>query len=816
MSTLTVSDEPALPFIRFAVSSVGEPLPPAKLTLTEQLDGSVKCAVTGDSVSTPAIAKSAAEAAERVTPIDLTLGERLVLVANSIRTRLEAEGYLVQELPSADVKVTAVFDLRTGRLIGRQETLHDFTSVDTKFAERINLSIHGALKKGPLDLATEIHRLIDLGDNLGAAAILEGRSGLGFFGVLPLELLEALQRIDVLVLSAESEKEVRISRMAVAASLNKFDDAEVDAQAILDGGIEDPAESVKFTNTIAFACFKRGEIETAIAMWTELLKSADSFSSSDRAWIWRNLANALPTPGADAIRAAHMSIDSFLEAGDKREAATSILLLSKLLEFDGPVAAVEQLNKMLDVIAANGLMADALRSSIYHSLATQLYNLRSFNPALEAAMQAASLLKGVVGAKRDLIASLSLASILAEKCSDIELSQRLNSEAISLEGDISSEKYALVRQIHALFGEFDSASAEDIRARANESGNSNLIAASEVAIAISDPSLDSTTRLRRLESVVIRLNREKASPEAKYPAMSAIVTVLRRDGKLDRAGIWLRKILAGQPLNLDARDQLLQVLWDSEAWGDAAIFTKEQIALHGNLPGILFAHGKSLLEAGDSSGALSIFMQALKKVEVGNPLRTTILEFRERALELGGVVSVVASNVDVARPIFREELIDAFHEFSNFISGEKRMVFWSRPQPQEDYKWVSHPEKRAQDLFHTFLKARFLHRISVYEELDTGAGRLDIYLKVDGGLSVIVELKMCGFGYPSNYAAAGEGQIQHYMGNRDSHLGYLLVFDARLDKNKEPLIPNMTDSSKTIYEVFVDVRPRVSEKKSKK
>ncbi|WHT78537.1 hypothetical protein QMY54_03322 [Pseudomonas rhodesiae] len=511
-----------------------------------------------------------------------------------------------------------------------------------------------------------------------------------------------------------------------------------------------------------------------------------------------------------------MSIDAFLEAGDKREAATSIMLLSRLLEFEGPSAAIEQLNKMLEVIAVNGLIEDALRSSIYHSLALQLYNLRSFSTALEAALESVSLLRGVVGAKKELISSLNLASVLAEKCLDVELSQRLNLEAVGLEEEGSNEKYVLARRIELLFRDFDLVAAEDIRTKAHQTGDSDLIAAIEVATAVSDPGLDSTARLRRLESLVIRLNREKASPEAKYPAMSAIVMVLRRDGKLDRAAIWLRKILADQPINLDARDQLLHVLWASEAWGDAAIFTKEQIDLHGELPGMLFAHGKSLLEAGDLSGALSVFMRALKKVEVDNPLRDTILEFRERALDLGGEILAAAPSINVVKPILREELADAFQEFSNFISGDKRMGFWYRPKPQEDYKWVSHPEKRAQDLFHTFVKARFLHRVSVFEELDTGAGRLDIYLKLDGGLSVIVELKMCGFGYPTSYAVAGEGQIQHYMDNRESHLGYLLVFDSRLNKNKDPLLPDMASSSRTIYEILVDVRPRVSEKKPKR
>ncbi|WLG28771.1 tetratricopeptide repeat protein [Pseudomonas lurida] len=817
MTTQDVPDELPLPVIRFAISAEGEGLSPVRLTLTEQLDGSVKFAASGDEEFTPKIAKLASEVSAKLTQTESSIDGRLNLIADAIRSRIEAEGYLVRNLPTSDVRITAAFDLRTGQLVGRHEALHNLIPLDGNLAERINLSLSEAFKKAPIELAAEIDRLIDLGDHLKAsAAVVEGRSGLGFFGKPPIGLLDALKRIDVTTLKPDTEKEVREIRMAVAAALKKFDDAEVDAQEILDRFIENPIDGAKYTNVVAFSCFQRGETETAITMWRDLLKSSHLISSDDRAWAWRNLANALPTPGAEAIRAARMSIDAFLEAGDKREAATSIMLLSKLLEFEGAASAIEQLNKMLDIIDANGIIEDTLRSSIYHSLATQLLNLRSFTSALEAALESVKLLEGIVGAKKHLIPALHLASILAEKCLDKKLSEELSSRAISLEEGDTAKKYVLARRIHLLFTEFDARVAKDILSEANQSGNSDLIAACEVAIATSDPSLDTAKRIRKLESLVIRLSREKASPEAKYPAMSAIVTILRQDGKLDRAQIWLRKILSEQPLNLNARDELLQLLWHCEAWGDAAIFTKEQIDLHGELPGLLFAHGKSLLEAGDISGALLTCMQALNKTKKDNPIRETIFELREKALSLGGTIPTHSTTADITKPIIREELLEALNEFANFISADKRMGFWYRPQPKEDYRWVSHPEKRAQDLFHTFLKARFLHRISIYEELDTGAGRLDIYLKLDGGLSVIIELKMCGFGYSSTYAASGEVQIQHYMANRSSHLGYLLVFDARLKQNGSPLIDSLVDSSKTIHEVFVDVRPRVTNVEKKK
>jgi hypothetical protein len=74
---------------------------------------------------------------------------------------------------------------------------------------------------------------------------------------------------------------------------------------------------------------------------------------------------------------------------------------------------------------------------------------------------------------------------------------------------------------------------------------------------------------------------------------------------------------------------------------------------------------------------------------------------------------------------------------------------------------------------------------------------------------------MCGFGYSSGYASSGEEQILHYMENRNTHLGYLVVFDARLDKNGSRLLGVRPTDTFTVIEKIVDVRPRVSNKTAK-
>ncbi len=132
-----------------------------------------------------------------------------------------------------------------------------------------------------------------------------------------------------------------------------------------------------------------------------------------------------------------------------------------------------------------------------------------------------------------------------------------------------------------------------------------------------------------------------------------------------------------------------------------------------------------------------------------------------------------------------------------------------------DYEWISGPESFAQTLFHTYLKGKFGERIHIFEEIKTGAGRIDIYLQLKGGLAVVVELNCAASGTP-RLAAFGEEQVLHYLENKNTSLGYLIVFDARLDHNGENIMPPRSTDKYTVREIDCDVRPRFGKKASVK
>ncbi|MGR1218255.1 hypothetical protein ACUYGA_15425 [Metapseudomonas otitidis] len=143
------------------------------------------------------------------------------------------------------------------------------------------------------------------------------------------------------------------------------------------------------------------------------------------------------------------------------------------------------------------------------------------------------------------------------------------------------------------------------------------------------------------------------------------------------------------------------------------------------------------------------------------------------------------------------------------------MHFWYQDKESKDYKWVSKPEELAKQMLITFLNGKFgKGEMEILQEPRAGAGFIDLYAILPGGLRVVVELKMCGGGYTSTYAISGEGQIIHYQNNRNTNLGYLVVLDGRMRDFGMGFKKLQTINTHTIYSVAVDMRPKIDKKKS--
>ena len=164
---------------------------------------------------------------------------------------------------------------------------------------------------------------------------------------------------------------------------------------------------------------------------------------------------------------------------------------------------------------------------------------------------------------------------------------------------------------------------------------------------------------------------------------------------------------------------------------------------------------------------------------------------------------------DKAVAIGATDLDQCLDDFARFVEAEKRMTFWTVNKSARRHKWIPSPERHAKNLLHTFLNGRFGNTLRAFEEIVSGAGRIDVFVIVPSGEGTVVELKMCGHGYSLPYAQKGTDQLKHYMKNRNVRTGYLMILDSRARDFSKGFQPSQDSNGASLVVRVVDVRPRV-------
>jgi hypothetical protein len=223
-----------------------------------------------------------------------------------------------------------------------------------------------------------------------------------------------------------------------------------------------------------------------------------------------------------------------------------------------------------------------------------------------------------------------------------------------------------------------------------------------------------------------------------------------------------------------------------------------------DLTKVLFHYGRRYVEEKIKKGTLSEYEELLLSTR----------EHREGYCPLD--VSRIPDPIGFTSQIDIDDRVDlslrgCFEDFADYIQSEMRMTFWQHDKASRRYKWVSHPEQRAKDLLRTFLNGRFGDSIYTFEEIRAGAGVIDVFIISPRGEKVVVELKMCGHGYSQTWAESGIQQLTHYMENKNTENGYLIVFDSRVRDFSQGFQPIRAANGKSVTTVVTDLRPHVKQ-----
>jgi tetratricopeptide (TPR) repeat protein len=721
---------------------------------------------------------------------------------------IRQDGYEAEVIPLSDFEFSFQMSAADGVMVAKNKSLRDGMPENGALARRIFGAVSTGLTKPSEDLAAQVEELCQMAKFDDAAAAVQA-ADISLIALAPSKrLLLALAQLDVGGLIPSDRAHVLDVRVLLAEMFRDFVLAGNDAAALLAEDRDDisPEKVVALKMLVAVGSIKRGNKETGLSLLREIVSTRSPLSAAGRAWGWRNIALTLDRDDPEARRAHKLSADAFLEAGMKNEAGKSLMHMANLLLDVNPEEAVARLTEVLGVLSNEGIVDSYVRSTALHARANRFARLGRHEDAYRDAVEAVELRKGLLGDDEGLVSSLHLAAIEATHIGRSDCADAFTAEAERLTSDLGLAHFQLAERVQRLGNEYDAAEAAAIISDAESMGNLEIVAAVRVLQAVKDEGMSDFQRLEVLEELTRQVTNDRGARGMLKPARAAIYQLLVKQSQLGRAERWCRAAIDEDAFDGDAQQYLVHCLWGQEKWGDAAEFLRKQIALKGELSGLSYALGSSEFEAGALSNAVTTLTKLVNASGVDKSILSMAAELRERALLLGGV-PLSPLQVAATGSLTRDEFEAALHDFASFVASDKRMRFWRR-QKDGSHKWVPSPERLAQDFLHAFLKARFGQRVEVFEEVSAGAGRLDIYVKLDGGLAVILELKMCGPGYSSAYASSGEEQIIHYLENRQTHLGYLVVFDARVNLFCDDLLKGGCGAY-TIIEKFVDVRNRV-------
>jgi tetratricopeptide (TPR) repeat protein len=622
-------------------------------------------------------------------------------------------------------------------------------------------------------------------------------------------LLDALVEIDVSRLSAADRRFIRERRFLIAQELKQYSLAGEEARLIsMEYAPELDADCiVSLEMAQGIAELRAGHVEAAMAIWRQIAKSARSLSAGSRAWLYRNMSLAMEPNGPETQNMAKLSSDAFLEMGDKDNAVGSLMRAFQCSLVEDPDSAIALLTEAIAWFPDDSLNSEDRRAWLLTSRGKHLLRLRHFSEALGDAEQAIALRSKHVGQEENLIAALHLAAIASKSLGAADASERFEQRADEITEQSSSVHFLLAQEVVELFAAYDSERAEDLHKRATALGEHEIAAAVQLANTQFDASLTIPARLARLADVIEGLQKQEGDNEALEPAYMAMVVQLRAAG--DQRGVlrWCDRILAANPLNQFAENSFLLACGELHLNDKAIEHLQSQLRRMGPTPNRLLYLARRYIVAGRPSAAVAPLREIRARADWPEGARKQADDMLLEVLDIADVLPRERSDVAAIAPVLREELERELQRFATIVEAHVRRSFW-RPIDGSKH-WIEKPEHLAQEFLKLVLKTIFGDRIDIYAEAEAGAGRIDLALAFTGGLSVIVELKMCGAGYSSTYAFSGSDQITHYMENMQKALGYLLIFDARMRDFGKGIERVTTIDRFMVVTQFIDVRPSV-------
>ncbi len=499
----------------------------------------------------------------------------------------------------------------------------------------------------------------------------------------------------------------------------------------------------------------------------------------------------------DSIEFLSKAADFFRQSGELPLASQCHAGIAKVKSKTSLNEALHHLDVSVKLIGDKQKSPSITNLEILTDAAAQRISLSQYKEALDQLLPVIDQYMGVYGAEYSLAIAINTAITAANSIGRADQADELSNKLTLVERNLKNDDYFLRKRIAKCLESNDDEALKAIEKEC-ESKPKELCLIKVIIGSRENQSFD-----KALEYLDEAKNIAEKNHIVDLLEISSIALANLFKENDDKKALKIYKsVLSNNPFNFTARQNTLALLFKAELWVDAINLLEEQIKLLGELPNMLLLYGEALSKIKDKK-AYGILIKA--KHATDDKVVHNKIEHLIASLPTDLINDEFISN-DMVNPISLECFEGALEELSNFIANDKRMSFWTLDKKSQKHKWRARPESLAQDLTHTFLKSKFGNQIKVFEEVGAGAGRIDLFLQLSSKLEVVLELKMCGSTYSSTYVKDGVPQIVHYMKNKETHIGYLVVFDSRSRDQGKDFQDIIIYETYSVSPIVIDVR----------
>ncbi|SNT15273.1 hypothetical protein SAMN05444352_1261 [Pseudomonas japonica] len=618
------------------------------------------------------------------------------------------------------------------------------------------------------------------------------------------DLVGLLGRLDISEFDVESRENYFLLSVGVAGKCDLPDMALSSISELLQG--QRSKEDAAFRQALQLEkanCYSMlGKNNAASFLYKDLASSCED--SRTIAYVYQGLS-AISESEDDMSMYAQQAADKHLEAGSRFEAAKVYARLSDNYKSKCAEKALGSIDKAIDLVESERLSDREFYAALLANKAQYLYELDQASDALPVAKKSCDLRRGVSGVEVQLHTSLVLLAEIRKEIDSSDDCSDINIELHDLVECINDEEFhfrikllELVRQKKPL-DEIDMGSIDGLN-------DPCARAASYVytVFTLDQSLLEGLELLDRAKEIAMFVKDKKLLAFVLF----SVGELYRRNEMFSEAIGSYEKSIVAHSYFLPSVQACISVMIDQKLWSDLEILLKRRMELIGDHPGICLTLARALFEQSKFLLAYRYFMKSGSDDEY---VKRAVLECYEKMSkeEIEALPRPCATAS--LRSVSLDEFQAALKEFSRSISSKSRMHFWVKEKVGKGYKWAARPEEISKQLLIAFLSGRFGHgSVEILQETRAGAGFIDLYVGLPGGLKVVIELKMCGGStYSEQYALSGVDQIVHYLGAFPTKVGFLVIFDGRNRDYGKNIIAMQGVGEMTIFSIAVDLRNTV-------